>query len=133
MNETIVDFSISSEDISHIEISSILWITQDEFCVKWWRINDRSFWAINHKNIWIKQSWIGRSEDDLELHLESILNILTPIKDKLHFLELRWCEFQLSIILYIKGVNPSSYLDVKYIKFFWEIRSSINFDIYRLS
>ena len=132
MNEIIVDFSVFSETMKYAEISEFLGMKYDSFCNKWWRINNKDKWAINDTHIWIKQSWIWKYEEDLEVHIENLYNLLLPLKEKFLQLKENKCEFKMSIIIYSDSTNPDGYIEPKYIKFLWELWADIDFDTYYL-
>jgi len=133
MNKLIIDFSIFSNKYSYLFITDFLWVKYDDFCKKWWKINNNEKWAINEQYIWIKKSWLNETNNNLDNHLEKLFIILFPIKEKLLQLKEKWFEFQLSIVSYnYWKPNPWYHIESKYIQFLWEIWASIDSDIYCL-
>ncbi len=134
MQELYIDFSIFSEKYWNSFINDFLWIKYDDFCEKWWKINNNTKWAVNNEYIWIKKSWINHKIDEIDTHLDALFKILFPLKDKLLQLKEKWFDFQLSIVIYnYCKANPWYYIEPKYIEFLWKIWCSINNDIYCLN
>lgn len=132
MNKLIVEFCIFSKNIHYDEITSILWLHYDEYCEKWWKMNDNKVWAINNEFIWVKNSWISKSEEDLEIHMKIFINIFSKYKEKLIKLKKLWCKFQLSIIYYYYWNNPWLHINSDWLNIFSDLWIDIDFDIYSL-
>lgn len=130
--ELIVEFLITSSELHYDKISEILWIACDEFCEKWWKINNKDIWYISDKYLWIKKSWVSKFEEDLDIHLEAIFTTINELKDKLLQLKKDKCTFQFNLIWYTNHYNPPIYIEEKYLKLIWEIWMSLNIDVYCL-
>ncbi|MDD2907835.1 MAG: DUF4279 domain-containing protein [Candidatus Gracilibacteria bacterium] len=133
MNKLIVELSIFSENIHYDQISDILGLKYDKYCKKGGKINDSKVGAINDEFIWVKNSGVKHSEEDLNKHIIGLINIFNKLKDKLIILKNNGCRFQIAVIYYYYGNNPGLNIDNKNLGELWNLGIDIDFDIYSLS
>jgi hypothetical protein len=124
-------FWVGEFDCAPTEITDLLKIEPSRVTLKGEPLNPATH-TVRKKSFWEFRSSLPTTEMYQDAHLENLLSVLTPLKNEIAQLQLKY-ETGISCVGYYTIVNPGFHLSAELIKSCAALNLCIDFDLYNYS
>lgn len=124
-------FWVGEFDCDPTEITDLLKIEPSRVVLKGEPLNPATH-TVRKKSFWEFRSSLPTTEMFQDAHLENLLSVLTPLKNEIAQLQLKY-ETGISCVGYYTNVNPGFHLSAELIKSCAFLNLCIDFDLYNYS